>query len=180
MKATGIVRKIDDLGRIVIPKEIRRTLHIKNGGSLEIFTDREGSIIFKKYSPIIGFLPFAAQYAKVLSNAVEMPIIICDTDSVIAVSELPENEYVDRKITSKLGSIIFEREKFILSEDNLTPLRIIVEIESNSAIVIPIVTSREAVGAVVAVAAVPNTFPTSAQILLVETVAKILSKQVEN
>ena len=66
MKATGIVRRIDDLGRVVIPKEIRRTLRIKEGTPLEIFTDREGEIILKKYSPIGELSTFAREYADCL------------------------------------------------------------------------------------------------------------------
>ena len=65
MKATGIVRRIDDLGRVVIPKEIRRTLRLREGTPLEIFTDREGEIILKKYSPMVELAAFAGQYAEV-------------------------------------------------------------------------------------------------------------------
>ena len=68
MKATGIVRRIDDLGRVVIPKEIRRTLRIKEGTPLEIFTDREGEIILKKYSPIGELSTFAREYAEALAQ----------------------------------------------------------------------------------------------------------------
>ena len=68
MKATGIVRRIDDLGRIVVPKEIRRTLRIREGDPLEIFTDREGEIILKKYSPIGELSQFAGEYAESLAH----------------------------------------------------------------------------------------------------------------
>ena len=76
MKATGIVRRIDDLGRIVIPKEIRRTLRIKEGDPLEIYTDREGEVIFKKYSPIGELQQFAAEYAETLQKTSSKPIFI--------------------------------------------------------------------------------------------------------
>lgn len=72
MKATGIVRRIDDLGRVVIPKEIRRTLRIREGDPLEIYTDPEGEVIFKKYSPVGEMSPFAAQYAEVLSKTASL------------------------------------------------------------------------------------------------------------
>ena len=65
MKATGIVRRIDELGRIVVPKEIRRTLRIREGDPLEVYTDREGEIILKKYSPVGEISNYATQYAKV-------------------------------------------------------------------------------------------------------------------
>ena len=80
MKATGIVRRIDDLGRVVIPKEIRRTLRIREGDPLEIFTDREGEIILKKYSPIGELGSFAKQYADVLAQGTGQIVCITDRD----------------------------------------------------------------------------------------------------
>ena len=76
MKATGIVRRIDDLGRVVIPKEIRRTMRIREGDPLEIYTDREGEVIFKKYSPIGELASFAAQYAETLQKTCSMAVVI--------------------------------------------------------------------------------------------------------
>ena len=89
MKATGIVRRIDDLGRVVIPKEIRRTMRIREGDPLEIFTDREGEVIFKKYSPIGELNSFASQYAETLHKTCGMAVVICDRDAVIACAGLP-------------------------------------------------------------------------------------------
>lgn len=86
MKATGIVRRIDDLGRVVIPKEIRRTMRIREGDPLEIFTASDGEVIFKKYSPIGELSEFADQYAEVLCRATDLPVIITDRDHVISVS----------------------------------------------------------------------------------------------
>ena len=86
MKATGIVCRIDDLGRVVIPKEIRRTLRIREGDPLEIFTDREGEIILKKYSPIGELSVFAKQYADSLSQTMGCLVCVCDMDQVIAAS----------------------------------------------------------------------------------------------
>lgn len=86
MKATGIVRRIDDLGRIVIPKEIRRTLRIRESDPLEIFTDREGEIILKKYSPIGEMSLFARQYAESLAQVSGHLTMIADRDQFIAVA----------------------------------------------------------------------------------------------
>ena len=86
MKATGIVRRIDDLGRVVIPKEIRRTLRLREGTPLEIFTDREGEIILKKYSPMVELTAFSGQYAEAMSQATGLMVCITDRDQVIAVS----------------------------------------------------------------------------------------------
>ncbi len=106
MKATGIVRRIDDLGRVVIPKEIRRTMRIREGDPLEIYTDRDGEVIFKKYSPIGELHAFAAEYADTLCKTAGMPIFICDRDAIITVSGASKREYVDRKISHSLEEII--------------------------------------------------------------------------
>ena len=98
MKATGIVRRIDDLGRVVIPKEIRRTMRIREGDPLEIYTDREGEVIFKKYSPIGELQSFAAEYADTLQKTSGMPVFICDRDAIIAVSGASKREYLEKKI----------------------------------------------------------------------------------
>ena len=79
MKATGIVRRIDDLGRVVIPKEIRRTLRIREGDPLEIYTATDGEVIFKKYSPVGELAEFASQYADVLAKISSMPTRIQST-----------------------------------------------------------------------------------------------------
>lgn len=90
MKATGIVRRIDDLGRVVIPKEIRRTLRLREGTPLEIFTDREGEIILKKYSPMMELTAFAGQYADAMAQSTGLIVCITDRDQVVAVAGAPE------------------------------------------------------------------------------------------
>ena len=109
MKATGIVRRIDDLGRVVIPKEIRRTMRIREGDPLEIYTDREGEVIFKKYSPIGELQTFAAEYADTLQKTSQLPIFICDRDAIIAVAGASKREYLDKKISRELEEIIDSR-----------------------------------------------------------------------
>ena len=109
MKATGIVRRIDDLGRVVIPKEIRRTMRIREGDPLEIYTDRDGEVIFKKYSPIGEISQFAAQYAETLQKTCSLAVVICDRDSVIASAGLPKREYADRKLSREFEEIIDQR-----------------------------------------------------------------------
>ena len=109
MKATGIVRRIDDLGRVVIPKEIRRTMRIREGDPLEIFTDREGEVIFKKYSPIGELTEFAAQYAETLHKTCSLQVVICDRDAVIACAGVPKKEYSEKPLSSELESLIENR-----------------------------------------------------------------------
>lgn len=93
MKATGIVRRIDDLGRVVIPKEIRRTMRIREGDPLEIFTDRDGEVIFKKYSPIGELGEFASQYAETLYKTSGYPACITDRDTIIAISGAAKKDF---------------------------------------------------------------------------------------
>ncbi|MCD7746918.1 MAG: AbrB/MazE/SpoVT family DNA-binding domain-containing protein [Firmicutes bacterium] len=116
MKATGIVRRIDDLGRVVIPKEIRRTMRIREGDPLEIYTDRDGEVIFKKYSPIGELNGFAAQYAETLHKTCGLNVVICDRDAVIATSGVSKKEYSDRKLTDEFERIIESRQLYKYNE----------------------------------------------------------------
>ncbi len=109
MKATGIVRRIDDLGRVVIPKEIRRTMRIREGDPLEIYTDREGEVIFKKYSPIGELSAFAGQYAETLYKTCGLSVAICDRDAVIACAGVPRREYADKPLSEAAEAIMESR-----------------------------------------------------------------------
>jgi len=109
MKATGIVRRIDELGRIVIPKEIRRTLRIREGDPLEIYTDREGGIILKKYSPIGELAAFAQDFAEALSATLGMTAVISDRDTVLAAGGEHKRDYFERPVSSALEEIINSR-----------------------------------------------------------------------
>ncbi len=97
MKATGIVRRIDDLGRVVIPKEIRRTLHIRVGEPLEIYVSGDGEVIFKKYSPLGELSAFASRYAEVLARSIGRPVLVADRDHIIAVSGTARKEFLDQR-----------------------------------------------------------------------------------
>lgn len=102
MKATGIVRRIDELGRIVIPKEIRRTLRIREGDPLEIYTDREGGIILKKYSPIGELAAFAVDFSESLSSTLGLTAMVCDRDTMLAASGEHKRDYADRPVSGAL------------------------------------------------------------------------------
>ena len=116
MKATGIVRRIDDLGRVVIPKEIRRTMRIREGDPLEIYTDREGEVIFKKYSPIGELSSFAAQYADTLYKTCNISVVISDRDAVIATAGVSKKEYADKKLSDGLENVIESRGMYVYKE----------------------------------------------------------------
>ena len=117
MKATGIVRRIDDLGRVVIPKEIRRTMRIREGDPLEIYTDNDGQVIFKKYSPIGELSAFAGQYAEVLSKTAGYPVIVCDRDHVISVAGVPKKELIERRVSPALEEMMEQRRSFAVTAD---------------------------------------------------------------
>lgn len=112
MKATGIVRRIDDLGRVVIPKEIRRTMRIREGDPLEIFTDKDGEVIFKKYSPIGELSDFAAQICDSLHKSTDGIAAVCDRDAVIAVAGGARRELLEKRISPELEQIMEARRVF--------------------------------------------------------------------
>ena len=150
MKATGIVRRIDDLGRVVIPKEIRRTHRIKEGDPLEIFTDREGEVIFKKYSPIGELGDFAASYAETLAKTAGFPVCITDKDNIIAVSGVPKKELTEKRVSSELESIMNEKTQFIKKEQGDKNVSVADGSEKYFAgVVIPIISEGDSIGSVV-------------------------------
>ena len=109
MKATGIVRRIDDLGRVVIPKEIRRTMRIREGDPLEIYTSRDGEVIFKKYSLLGGMEDFAAQLCETMSRSTGSICAVTDRDTVIAVAGGGKRELMGKRITPELEQIMENR-----------------------------------------------------------------------
>lgn len=184
MKATGIVRRIDDLGRVVIPKEIRRTMRIREGDPLEIYTDREGEVIFKKYSPIGELQAFAAEYADTLQKTASMPIFVCDRDAVIAVSGASKREYLDRKISKGLEEIIDSRSLY-LKGSGKEPIAIISDGSSHYVnCAMPILAEGDLVGCVLSgwQYDIPANDKLSDDIeaKLIQTAGIFLGKQMEN
>ncbi len=112
MKATGIVRRIDDLGRVVIPKEIRRTMRIREGDPLEIYTDKDGEVIFKKYSPVGELTDFAAQLCDSLHKSTDAICAVCDRDSVIAIAGGARRELNEKRISSELERLCENRSAY--------------------------------------------------------------------
>ena len=124
MTATGIVRRIDDLGRIVVPKEIRRTLRIREGDPLEIFTNREGEIMLKKYSPIGELREFAESYAESLSQTTGELVCITDRDYVVAAAGPKKREYDGKPLTRELETLIERRGSLQVSSEENAFIRI--------------------------------------------------------
>lgn len=148
MKATGIVRRIDDLGRVVIPKEIRRTLRIREGDPLEIFVDRDGEVILKKYSPISELGDFAKEYAEALYDSLGHTILITDRDSFIAVAGGSKKEYLNRNIGQVIEKAMEDRQVTIESTEKEIELIDGVDEKVSSYVIGPIIANGDPIGAV--------------------------------
>jgi len=174
MKATGIVRRIDDLGRVVIPKEIRRTMRIREGDPLD------GEVIFKKYSPMGDFAEFTMQYSEVLNKALGMPVVITDRDHVIALSGISKKDYTDKRISKELEDIMENRSGFIWSASSSQTLHPIEDDERQACLAFPIIGNGDVSGCVCALFDTAGKEPSQAEIKLVQVAAQFLAKQTED
>ena len=152
MKATGIVRRIDELGRIVIPKEIRRTLRIREGDPLEIFTNHEGGIILKKYSPIGELGELAKEYVESVANVAKCTVCVADRDQIVAAAGPDKKNYWGKDIHKELKQCIDERTNILSTNKKESRCRITEdgETEVNQAVG-TIVSEGDAIGAVILV-----------------------------
>ena len=179
MKATGIVRRIDDLGRVVIPKEIRRTLRIREGDPLEIFTDSNGGVIFKKYSPVGEFSSFATQYVDALSKTAGLPFLICDRDHVVAASGVSRKEYLERRITPALEELIESRNAYSSRPNETRPLIPVEGLDRPAMAAQPIISSGDISGAVVLMAGEEHSVPHESDVKLTQTAASVIGRLME-
>lgn len=148
MKATGIVRRIDDLGRVVVPKEIRRTLRIREGDPIEIFTNREGEIILKKYSRIGEMTEFAKSYAEAVAQTLGHIVVIADTDQIVAVSGAAKKEWLQKPLSREFESMLYNRETVVATKEEQGFVPISEEISDvSSEVIVPIVSEGDAIGA---------------------------------
>ncbi len=183
MKATGVVRRIDDLGRIVIPKEIRKTLRIKEGDPLEIFTDKEGEVILKKYSPIGELSEFASGYADTLSKTTGHIACITDKDTVIAVSGGSKKEFLEQDLSQELEQLLEDKEIYTSKENNEVSIPITKndnkERKFNSQVVYPIISQGDVIGSVILLSKDANTKMGEAELKVVQSAAGFLSSQMD-
>ena len=170
MKATGVVRRIDDLGRVVIPKEIRRTLRINNADPLEVFVDGKGKVILKKYEPIRDLSKYAKEYAASLFESLGRKTFICDEENIIAAAGLPAKQSMNKDISEDIKSLI-KKDEPTLERD-----KIVVEGgESFSHILVtPVKLNERSVGAIIMIA---DNEMGSLEINLTKTAANFLAKQ---
>ena len=180
MKATGIVRRIDDLGRVVIPKEIRRTMRIREGDPLEIFTDKDGELIFKKYSPIGELTDFAAQLCDSLRRSGEGIAAICDRDAVIAVSGGARRELLEKPISGALGDIMEKRA--IYRRERADAALPVTDGDESYCLTVaaPILSEGDVLGAVLFVSPRGAQGATEVEYRLAQTAAAFLGKQMES
>ena len=183
MKATGVVRRIDDLGRVVIPKEIRRVHRIKEGDPLEIFTDKEGEIILKKYSPIGELTEFASSYAETIAKTTGHITCITDKDTVIAVSGGSKKEYLEKNLSKELEEILENKEVFKSKENNEIAIPI-TQNEGrdkiyNSQVIYPIISDGDVIGSVILLAKEPNKKMGEAEDKVAQSAAGFLGNHLE-
>lgn len=183
MKATGIVRRIDDLGRIVIPKEIRRTLRLREGTPLEIYTDQEGSIVLKKYSPMEDLGAFAKQYADTLAQTTGHMVCIMDRDQIIAASGGAKKEIQGKQISKQMESVISNRTVILPNaRDGIKPVSLIAGDpgDYSSMVVYPIICEGDAIGAVSLMSRDSRKKMGEAEQKLAAAAAGFLGKQMES
>ena len=179
MKATGIVRRIDDLGRVVIPKEIRRTMRIREGDPLEIYTGNDGEVIFKKYSPLGELGSFATQYAEVLHRTSGFPVVVCDRDHVIAVAGIPKKELLERRVSSALEDSMEQRKAFFYAQGDSSRMQPVEGVDRYAVAGAPIITSGDVCGSIMLLAEDSSSYAGDTEMKLINTAAAFLGKQME-
>ena len=180
MKATGIVRRIDDLGRVVIPKEIRRTMRIREGDPLEIFTNADGEVIFKKYSPMAELGAFAGEYCDVLAKTGNLPAIVTDKDYVIAAAGTPKKELLERRISPELEEIMETRQAYAYSPEEGKRIQPVEGIEKTAVLAAPILSAGDIVGSVLFLSPDASYAPTDADRKLLMAASMFLGKHMES
>jgi AbrB family transcriptional regulator (stage V sporulation protein T) len=183
MKATGIVRRIDDLGRVVIPKEIRRTMRIREGDPLEIFTDREGGVILKKYSPINELNEFAAEFIESAHSVLGDAVIVTDTDQIVAVSGGSKKDYLEKRISSEIEGIIHGKSSIMANDEGAVHPITNEEGENRdykSQIIVPIISQGDPIGSVIFFTREDDRQLGEIELKTAEIGAHFLAKQMEN
>lgn len=179
--STGLVRKIDGLGRLVVPMEIRRTLRIREGDPLEIYTDSNGEVIFRKYSPLGDLATFAAEYAETLHKTCALSVIICDRDAVIATAGVSRKEYADKRLSEELEKLMEARGLFTRREGT-APLSPIADGGSHCIrCAMPIIAEGDIIGCVCSLGTESDDRKGNMEVetKLIQTAASFLGKQFE-
>ena len=180
MKATGIVRRVDDLGRIVIPKEIRRTLRIREGDPLEIYTEKDGGVIFRKYSPMGEMQSFATQICESIGDNLGCIAAVADRDSIIALSGAPKRELMDKPNSRELDKLMESRKTYRYAAGD-TPLHPAEGTDKyHLGVATPILCQGDLMGCVMLLLGENDAPLAESEQRLAQTVAGFLGKQMEN
>lgn len=180
MKATGIVRRIDDLGRVVIPKEIRRTMRIREGDPLEIYTDKDGGVIFKKYSLMSGLGDFSAQLCETLHKTTGRVVVIADRDSCIAVAGSARRSLTDKRISAQLERIMEGRQIYQHPKDGAAVPVSDDDSEYFLETVAPILSEGDVLGCVIFSGTQDSLNSDEIEVKLAQTIAGFLGKHMES
>ena len=180
MKATGIVRRADDLGRIVIPKEIRRTLKIREGDPLEIYTEKDGGVIFRKYSPMGDLQELAGQICQSISENTGLIAAVADRDSIIALCGAPKKELLEKPCSTPLAKLLDQRKTYTYE-----PGGTLIPVSEDSgkyhlSVATPILCQGDILGGVLLLMEDQGAVPTEADRKLAQTVAGFLGRQMED
>lgn len=179
MKATGIVRRIDELGRVVIPKEIRRTQRIRQGDALEIFTAADGEVVFKKYSPLVGLGQLSAVYAEVLAKNLGRPIYVCDRDGVVAATGPARAEVLGRALSTETDKLLAMRSLYTAPAETARRVRAFDRTDRQLLCAAPIVVHGDIEGGVLLVGAAKDPPPDEECGRAVNIAAAFLAKWME-
>lgn len=179
MKATGIVRRIDDLGRVVIPKEIRRTMRIREGDPLEIYTNSDGEVIFKKYSAISEMSENAVYVADIMYKIAGCPVIIFDKDHVVASSGVSRKEFAERRVTGQLEELMETRGQFYKGSSYDTAFYAAEGVEKQAIAALPIISAGDVTGAVAFLESDGASEVSDLQKSLINASAQFLARQIE-
>ncbi len=180
MKATGIVRRIDDLGRVVIPKEIRRTMRIREGEPLEIFTEKDGELILRKYSPVGEISEVSAECAEAVAQITKRTCLITDKEKIVAYSGNHKKEYVDKEISKEAEEILSGRKSRLFNvEDVKIPITSNDERKHYSQVFSPILVYGEAMGMVVIMDDDTEDEMTDTEVSMANMTALFFGKQME-
>ena len=178
MKATGIVRRIDDLGRVVIPKEIGRTMRIREGDSLEIYTDKDGEVIFKKYSPMGELSTFAAQLSETMTKTTGSSTAVIDRDSVVAAAGNAKREIIDKRITEELERLMEGRQVYQYKQGE-QKVPIVSSSDYYVVVAAPIIAEGDVSGCVLFISNDEEGLSGDTEYKLAQTVAGFLGRQME-
>jgi len=183
MKATGIVRRIDELGRVVIPKEIRRTLRIREGDPLEIYTDHDGEVVLKKYSPIGEIAAIAKDYTDSLHRTLGHIACISDRDAIVSASGAPKRDMLERALSNEMETVLQNRQTVVKNVSEGAKLVDVTGDDSmagyTAQVIVPILADGEIIGGVMLLSREGGAKMSYTDQKVAETTAVIVGRQME-